>query len=184
MDAMQMLTESKNIAFFGNLHIKSVCTLCNVWHLILKHFFRRKRSWHNIQKWRMLIFSFLNRSPSFSPLLFGHCIVCPSSSVLRFTDSDDNFDIFKLPHCVMAYIITMTSVNTSINQLMIWQMTDSYNIYVIFDIIFNKLETTNTIYMQNPSVYKIYTRSAENQNIIPWYYHHGQGGQHDNWFIL
>jgi hypothetical protein len=34
------------------------------------------------------------------------------------------------------------------------------------------------------SDYKIHTRSVENQNNLPWYYHHGQGGQHDNWFIL
>jgi glycogen debranching enzyme len=26
--------------------------------------------------------------------------------------------------------------------------------------------------------------SVENQNVLPWYYHHGQGWQHDNWFIL
>jgi hypothetical protein len=30
---------------------------------------------------------------------------------------------------------------------------------------------------------QIHTRSVKNQNILPWFYHHGQGGQHDNWFI-
>ena len=29
---------------------------------------------------------------------------------------------------------------------------------------------------QYPSVYKIHTRSVENQNVLPWYYYHGQGG--------
>ena len=37
---------------------------------------------------------------------------------------------------------------------------------------------------QYPSVYKIHTRSVENQIVLPWYYHYGHWGQHDNWFIL